>query len=39
MVLTYGNNNKLKNYIGYVPKTNLYDGLKKYVMWFKNYNK
>ena len=39
MIVTYGDNNKLKNYIGYSPKTNLYDGLKKYVNWFKNYNK
>tara|TARA_B100001029_G_scaffold179639_1_gene190046 strand:+ start:1393 stop:2349 length:957 start_codon:yes stop_codon:yes gene_type:complete len=39
MIVTYGNNSKLRNYIGYLPKTNLYDGLKKYVIWFKNYNK
>ena len=35
MVLTYGNNNKLKDHIGYVPRTNLYDGLKNMLCGLK----
>jgi len=39
MVKTQACNKKIKSIIKFAPKTNLVDGLKKYIIWFKNYYK
>ena len=36
---THSNINKLKKYTGYNPKTNIDNGIKKFIEWFKDYYK
>jgi UDP-glucuronate 4-epimerase len=38
VIETYSNNAKLKNIIGFEPKTTLNYGLKKFVDWYNSYN-
>ena len=37
--ITYANIEKSKKELGYNPTTNIRDGLKSFVDWYKNYKK
>jgi UDP-glucuronate 4-epimerase len=39
VLATYANINELKKAIGFVPKTSIEDGLKKFIKWYKDYYK
>ena len=39
VIKTQACNKKIKNIIKFAPKTNLKEGLKKYIIWFKQYYK
>ena len=37
VVVTYADNKELEHDFGFVPKTNIRDGLNKFVEWYKEY--
>ena len=36
---TYADSSKLYKYTGYKPKTQVYEGIKKFIQWYKEYHK
>jgi len=38
MLETYADISKSKKLLGFNPKTNIEEGIKKFVLWYKEYN-